>query len=47
MASLNPARVIGMDPEMGSIKKGKYANLTVFDKNFQIKQAYILGKPVI
>jgi N-acetylglucosamine-6-phosphate deacetylase len=47
MASLNPARVIGMDPEMGSITKGKYANLTVFDKNFQIKQTYILGKPVI
>jgi N-acetylglucosamine-6-phosphate deacetylase len=47
MASLNPARVIGMDREMGSITKGKYANLTVFDKDFQVKQTYVLGKPVI
>jgi N-acetylglucosamine-6-phosphate deacetylase len=46
MASLNPARVIGMDREMGSITKGKYANLTVFDKDFQVKQTYVLGKPV-
>ena len=47
MASLNPARVIGVDREMGSITKGKFANLTVFDKAFQVKQTYVLGKPVI
>ena len=47
MASLNPARVIGVDREMGSITKGKFANLTVFDKTFQVKQTYVLGKPVI
>ena len=47
MASLNPARVIGLDREMGSITKGKFANLTVFDKTFQVKQTYVLGKPVI
>jgi N-acetylglucosamine-6-phosphate deacetylase len=47
MASLNPARVMGMDENRGSITKGKYANLTVFDKAFQVKQTYVLGKPVI
>jgi N-acetylglucosamine-6-phosphate deacetylase len=47
MASLNPARIIGVDREMGSITKGKFANLTVFDKAFQVKQTYVLGKPVI
>jgi N-acetylglucosamine-6-phosphate deacetylase len=47
MASLNPARVIGLHKDMGSIEKGKYANLTVYDKDFQIKQTYVYGKPVI
>ena len=47
MASLNPARVLGLDKDMGSIEKGKYANLTVYDKDFQIKQTYVYGKPVI
>jgi N-acetylglucosamine-6-phosphate deacetylase len=47
MASLNPARVLGLDKDMGSIEKGKCANLTVYDKDFQIKQTYVYGKPVI
>jgi N-acetylglucosamine-6-phosphate deacetylase len=47
MVSLNPARVIGLDQDLGSISKGKYANLTVFDKDFQVRQTYVLGKPVI
>lgn len=47
MASLTPARVIGMDKDLGSITKGKYANLTVFDREFEVKQTYVYGKPVI
>jgi N-acetylglucosamine-6-phosphate deacetylase len=47
MASLNPARVLGLDQEMGSVEKGKCANLTVYDKDFQVKQTYVYGKPVI
>ena len=47
MASLNPARVLGLHKDIGSIEKGKLANLTVFDKDFQIKQTYVYGKPVI
>jgi N-acetylglucosamine-6-phosphate deacetylase len=47
MASLNPARELGLHSNMGSIEKGKLANLTVFDKDFQIKQTYVYGKPVI
>jgi N-acetylglucosamine-6-phosphate deacetylase len=47
MASHNPARVIGMDREMGSITRGKLANLTVFDRDFRVMQTYVLGKPVI
>ena len=47
MASLNPARVLGLHKDMGSVEKGKFANLTVFDKTFQVKQTYVYGKPVI
>lgn len=47
MASLNPARVLGLHKDLGSVEKGKYANLTVFDKSFQVKQTYVYGKPVI
>jgi N-acetylglucosamine-6-phosphate deacetylase len=47
MASLNPARVLGLHKDMGSIEKGKYADLTVFDKALQVKQTYVYGKPVI
>lgn len=47
MASLSPARVIGLNKDMGSIEKGKCANLTVYDKDFQVKQTYVYGKPVI
>ncbi len=47
MASLNPARVLGLHKDMGSIEKGKFANLTVYDKDFQIIQTYVYGKPVI
>jgi N-acetylglucosamine-6-phosphate deacetylase len=47
MASLNPACVLGLDKDMGSIEKGKCANLTVYDKDFQVKQTYVYGKPVI
>ncbi|MBN1225023.1 MAG: N-acetylglucosamine-6-phosphate deacetylase [Candidatus Aminicenantes bacterium] len=47
MASLNPARVLGLDRELGSITKGKYAHLTVFDSEFRIKQTYIGGKPML
>ncbi|MGD9344594.1 MAG: N-acetylglucosamine-6-phosphate deacetylase [Candidatus Aminicenantes bacterium] len=47
MASLNPARVLDLQEDMGSVAIGKYANLTVFDKSFQVKQTYVYGKPVI
>jgi len=46
MASLVPAQVLGLAEEIGSIVKGKYANLTVFDQEFQIIQSYVSGKPM-
>jgi N-acetylglucosamine-6-phosphate deacetylase len=42
MASLNPARVLGLDGRMGSIEVGKLANLAVLDRDFNAV-ATILG----
>lgn len=36
MATINPARNLGVDKEMGSIALGKKANLTVLDKEFNV-----------
>ncbi len=36
MASINPARNLGVDKEMGSIALGKKANLTVLDKEYNV-----------
>lgn len=46
MASLNPAKSIKEDKERGSIEVGKIADLIIFDKNIDIKNAIIGGKLV-
>ncbi len=44
MASLNPARVLGLDNQMGSIEKGKLANLAVFDRDFNVVTTILRGR---
>ncbi|ADV33719.1 N-acetylglucosamine-6-phosphate deacetylase [Candidatus Blochmanniella vafra str. BVAF] len=44
MATLYPARAIGIDNYLGSLEKNKIANLTVFDKKYQIKKTVVDGK---
>lgn len=46
MASLNPARVMGFDGEMGSLEKGKRANIVVFDREFRVLETYLRGARV-
>lgn len=43
MASLYPARVIGVDNELGSIAAGKVANLAIFDSNYKVKASVVNG----
>lgn len=49
MASFNPARIIGVDRQKGSIEIGKDADIVIFDKGFNvkfvIKDGIILVKP--
>ena len=46
MASLNPAKVIGMDSEIGSIEVGKKADLVIVDDKFNVKQVILNGDVV-
>ncbi len=36
MATINPAKNLGVEKEMGSIALGKKANLTILDQNFEV-----------
>lgn len=44
MATLYPARAIGMDHQLGLIKPNYVANLTVFDRDFHVKATIVNGE---
>lgn len=44
MASRNPARVIGLEDEIGTIEPGKLANLVFVDDVFNVKKVMLGGK---
>ena len=46
MASLNPARQIGLSGTKGSIEIGKDADIVLFDENINIKRTFIKGQIV-
>lgn len=43
MATLYPARAIGVDDKLGAIQPGLVANLTLFDKTYQIMDTMVCG----
>ncbi|MBS4536893.1 N-acetylglucosamine-6-phosphate deacetylase [Clostridium sp. D2Q-11] len=43
LASLNPAKVIVEDENRGSLEKGKYADIVIFDENINIKKTVVEG----
>lgn len=43
MGTYNPARIVGIDKDIGSIDIGKNADICVLDKNFEIKKVFIKG----
>jgi N-acetylglucosamine-6-phosphate deacetylase len=47
MASLTPARVLGLDREVGSLEAGKRANLAVFDQDFNVVTTILRGRPCL
>ncbi len=46
MATLTPARILGLDHEMGSIAEGKRADLVVLDQDLRVRQVFIGGNPL-
>jgi len=44
--SLNPAMALGLDRETGSLKPGKWADITLFDATVEVKRTLLRGKTV-
>lgn len=45
-ASYNPAKVLGIDNTVGSLEKGKLANIIIIDDKFNVKKVFLLGEQV-
>ncbi len=46
MVTLNPARILGLEKRMGSLKEGQQGNLVMFDREFNIKKTILNGREV-
>ena len=46
MASLNPARLLGLEHEIGSIAPGKKANLLLIDDLVHVKKVFLEGRDI-
>ncbi|MFW5984776.1 MAG: N-acetylglucosamine-6-phosphate deacetylase [Halanaerobiaceae bacterium] len=45
-ASLNPARLLGIEQTKGSLKAGKDADFIVFDQDISVQETYLQGKKI-
>jgi N-acetylglucosamine-6-phosphate deacetylase len=45
MASLNPARLLGIAHEVGMIEEGKRADLVVLDEEGKVRLTLVGGRP--
>lgn len=43
-ASLNPARLLGLDREIGSLQAGKKANIIIIDDQVRVEKVFLEGK---
>ena len=47
MATLTPARILGVDSQVGSLEVGKLADLVVLDSELNVRQVYLSGNRVL
>jgi N-acetylglucosamine-6-phosphate deacetylase len=46
MASLTPAKILGLDAEIGSLEVGKRADFVILDEALNVEQVYVGGVPL-
>lgn len=46
-ATINPARLLGIDDHKGLIKEGYIADFAIFDKDYKIVQTYVHGEEML
>ena len=46
MASLNPARAIGIDDRKGSLEEGKDADIFLADENMNVSRTILRGRTI-
>jgi N-acetylglucosamine-6-phosphate deacetylase len=47
MATLTPARIVGLDAEIGSLEIGKRADLVVLNESLEVEAVYIGGEQIL
>ena len=47
MATLNPARLLGIDDQVGSLEAGKKANLILIDDMVNVHSVILEGVPAV
>jgi N-acetylglucosamine-6-phosphate deacetylase len=47
MMTLTPARIIGLEKEIGSLEKGKRADIVIFDEEICVKAVYVDGVKLV
>ena len=47
MASLTPAKVLGLDGELGSLEPGKHADLLLLDADLAVRGVWVAGRAVL
>jgi N-acetylglucosamine-6-phosphate deacetylase len=45
MASLTPAKILGLEREIGSIEPGKHADLLLLDGDLHVQAVWVGGRP--
>lgn len=47
MASLTPARIAGVDCDLGSLEVGKAADIVMLDRDLQVQQVFVAGSRIV
>ena len=47
MASLTPARILGIDARVGSLEAGKIADLLILDEGLRVERVFLQGREIV